>query len=104
MSLESVLSTVGNDLKSFASKVAADWAKVKQAWTLISSPQTRALMLKIFADAVKLVKDGSGAVSAAGTNLLLDVATLNDIKTLIADAKAGDGVIVSDLKVLGITF
>jgi hypothetical protein len=104
MSLESVLSTVGNDLKGFASKVAADWSKVKQAWTLISSPQTRALMLKIFADAVKLVKDGSGAVSASGTNLLLDVATLNDIKILIADAKAGDNVIVSDLKVLGITF
>ena len=104
MSLESVLSTVGNDLKSFASNVAADWSKVKQAWALISSAQTRALMLKIFADAVKLVKDGSGAVSASGTNLLLDSATLNDIKTLIADARAGDNVIVSDLKVLGITF
>lgn len=103
MSLESVLSTVGNDLKSFAGKVAADWSKVKQAWALIASPQTRALMLKIFADAVKLVKDGSGAVSASGTNLLLDAATLSDIKTLINDAKDGDGVIVSDLKVLGIT-
>jgi hypothetical protein len=103
MSLKSILTTVDNDAKGFFAKLSADVQKAKQVWTLVSSPQTRALALKITADAITTVKDAEAAAQAAGLNFALDSAVVADIKTLIADAKAGDGVVVSDLAVLGIT-
>ena len=103
MSVASVLSTVGNDLKAFYTKLSADFQKAKQAWRIISSPQTRAVLLTLGSDAVKIVKDATGAISSKGLSLTLDEAVIADIKQLIADAEAGDGVISADLKALGIS-
>lgn len=103
MSVASVLSTVGNDLKAFYTKLSADFQKARQAWLIISSPQTRAVLLTLGSDAVKLVKDAAAATSSKGLSLTLDEAVFADIKQLIADAEAGDGVIQADLKALGIS-
>lgn len=103
MSVASVLSTVGNDLKAFYTKLSADFQKAKQAWLIISSPQTRAVLLTLGADAVKLVKDATAAASSKGLSLSLDEAVIVDIKQLITDAQSGDGVILADLKALGIS-
>jgi len=102
VSVATVLSTVGNDLKSFYAKLSADFQKAKQAWLIISSPQTRAVLLALGSDAVKIVKDATAAASSKGLSLSLDEAVVSDIKQLIADAEAGDGVIRTDLKALGI--
>jgi hypothetical protein len=98
-----VLSTVGNDLKAFYTKLSADFQKAKQAWLIISSPQTRAVLITLGSDAIKIVKDATAAVSSKGLSLTLDEAVIADIKQLIADAEAGDGVILADLKALGIS-
>ena len=103
MSVATVLSTVGNDLKGFYQKLSADFQKAKQAWLIISSPQTRAVLITLGSDAVKIVKDATGAVSSKGLSLTLDEAVIADIKQLITDAESGDGVIVADLKALGIS-
>ena len=102
MSVTTVLSAVGNDLKGFYTKLSADFKKARQAWLIISSAQTRAVLLTIGSDAIKTVKDATAAGAATGLSLMLDEAVLADIQQLIADAKTGDGVILSDLKALGI--
>ena len=103
MSVATVLSTVGNDLKAFYTKLSADFQKAKQAWLIISSPQTRAVLLTVGSDAVKIVKDATAAASSKGLSLTLDEAVIADIEQLITDAEAGDGVILADLKALGIS-
>jgi hypothetical protein len=103
MSVVSVLSSVGNDVKGFYAKLAADLKKAKQVWLIISSAQTRSVLLTLGADAIKTVKDATAAGAATGLSLTLDEAVLGDIQQLIKDAQAGDGVIVADLKALGIS-
>ena len=102
MSVETVLSAVGNDLKGFYAKLSSDFEKAKQAWLIISSTQTRAILLTIGSDAIKAVKDAAAAGAAKGFSLTLDEAVVADIQKLIADAKADDAVIVADLKALGV--
>ena len=102
MSIATVLSAVGNDLKGFYTKLSADFQKARQAWLIISSPQTRAILVTIGADAIKTVKDATAAAQGSGLSLALDAAVVADIKQLIADAQTGDGVIQSDLKALGL--
>jgi len=102
MSVGTVLAAVGDDLKGFYVKLSDDFKKAKQAWLIISSAQTRSLLLTIGADAIKTVKDASAAGAAKGFSLTLDEVVIADIEQLIADAKTGDGVIVADLKALGI--
>jgi hypothetical protein len=102
MSVVSALEGVGGDLKVFYSKLASDFQKAKQAWLIVSSAQTRSILLTIGADAIKTVKDASAAGSASGLSLLLDEAVVADIGKLIEDAKADDAVILADLKALGI--
>jgi hypothetical protein len=102
MSVGTVLAAVGDDLKGFYTKLSNDFKMAKQAWLILSSPQTRAVLLAIGADAIKAVKDASAAGVAKGFSLTLDEAVIADIEQLIADAKTGDGVIVADLKALGI--
>ena len=102
MSVATVLQAVDNDVKGFFGKLVADFNKAKAVWSAISNPQTRALLMKIGADAIKLGKDADAAATAAGLSLALDLQTVADIKQLVADAKAGDGVIVADLKLIGI--
>jgi poly-gamma-glutamate capsule biosynthesis protein CapA/YwtB (metallophosphatase superfamily) len=103
MSVETVLATIGNDVKGFYAKLSADFQKARQVWLLVSSAQTRSLLLTIGADAIKTVKDAATAIDAKGLSLTIDEAVVADIEKLIADAKAGDDVIVADLKALGIT-
>jgi hypothetical protein len=103
VSVATVLSTVGNDLKAFYTKLSADFQKAKQALLIISSPQTRAVLLTVGSDAVKIVKDATAAASSKGLSLTLDEAVIADIKQLMTDAEAGDGVILADLKALGIS-
>ena len=102
MSAATVLSAVGNDLKTFYAKLSADFQKAKQAWLIISSAQTRAILVKLGADAIKTVQDASASVTSGGLALNLDAAVIADVKQLIADAWAGDGVILTDLAALGI--
>ena len=102
MSVSTVLAMIGEDLTAFYTKLAADVRKAKQAWVLISSAQTRAVLLAVGTDAIKLVKDVTDAVEAKGLSLALDAVALADIRQLIADAKTGDAVICADLKALGI--
>lgn len=103
MSVASVLAIVGNDLKGFYAKLSADFQKARQAWLIISSAQTRAVLLAVGSDAIKLVKDATAAAQGGGLSVALDSAVIADIKQLIADAKTGDGVIEADLKALGIS-
>ena len=102
MSVATVLSTVGNDLKGFYAKLSTDVQKAKAAWQIISSPQTRSVLLTIGTDAIKAVKDITAAGAGGGLSLTLDEAVVADIQQIIADAKAGDGVIAADLKALGV--
>ena len=102
MSVVSVLEGVGGDLKAFYSKLASDFKLAKQAWLIVSSAQTRSILLTIGADAIKTVKDAAAAGSVSGLSLVLDEAVISDIQKLIEDAKSDDVVIVSDLKALGI--
>ena len=103
MSVVTVLSSVGGDLKGFYSKLASDFQKAKQAWLIVSSAQTRSILLTIGADAIKTVKDATAAGSASGLSLTLDAAVVTDIEKLIEDAKNDDAVILADLKALGLT-
>ena len=102
MSVATVLSNVGNDLKAFYSKLSSDVQKAKAAWQIISSPQTRSVLLTLGSDAVKAVKDITAAGAGGGLSLTLDETVVADIQQIIADAKAGDGVIAADLKALGV--
>ncbi|MEO6923823.1 MAG: hypothetical protein ABI142_08360 [Bryocella sp.] len=97
-----VLEAVGNDLKGFYEKLASDYKKARAAWLVISGAQTRAVLLKIGGDVINLVKDAVAAGAAKGLSLTLDEVIVADVRQLIADAKAGDGVIEADLKALGI--
>jgi len=103
MSVVSVLEGVGGDLRMFYSKLAADFKLAKQAWLIVSSAQTRSILLTIGADAIKTVKDATAAGSASGLSLTLDAAVVTDIEKLIEDAKNDDAVILADLKALGLT-
>jgi len=103
VSVATVLATVGNDLKGFYAKLSADVQKARQAWLIISSAQTRSVLLTLGSDAIKIVKDATAAAGSKGLSLTLDESVVADIKQLVADAKAGDGVIVADLKALGIS-
>ena len=58
--------------------------------------------MKIGSDAIKTVQDATTAVAGGGLALNLDAAVVADIKQLIADARTGDGVILTDLVALGI--
>jgi len=102
VSVATVLSTVGNDLKGFYGKISSDVRKARAAWQIISSPQTRSVLLTLGSDAVKAVKDITAAGAGGGLSLTLDEAVVADIQQIIADAKAGDGVIAADLKALGV--
>ncbi len=103
MSVVSVLEGVGGDLKAFYSKLAKEFKLAKQAWLIVSSAQTRSILLTIGADAIKAVKDATAAGTASGLSLALDEAVVADIEKLIEDAKGDDVVILADLRALGIT-
>jgi uncharacterized membrane protein len=102
MSAVTVLATVGNDMKGFYTKLAADFRKARQLWLIISSAQTRSVLLAVGTAAIKLVKDATTVIADKGLSLTLDEQVWSDIRQLIADAKTGDEVIVGDLKALGI--
>jgi hypothetical protein len=103
MSVETVLGTIGHDLKSFYSKLVVDLKLAKEAWAIITSAQTRSVLLSIGADVIALVKDAGAAAEAKGLSLALDEAVVADVAKLLADAKAGDAVLTGELKALGIT-
>ena len=103
MSVATVLSAVGNDLKGFYAKLSSDVQRAKAAWQIISSAQTRAVLLTLGTDAIKAVNDITAASAGGGLSLALDEAVVADIQQLMTDAKAGDGVIAADLKALGIS-
>lgn len=91
-----------SDAVSFFKQVAADVRKGHDLWVAINSPQTRALAVRVTADVLKAVRDVEGAAAAQGFNFVLDAELVSDAKQLIADAKAGDGVLKVDLGLLGI--
>lgn len=103
MSVLSVLEQVGNDVDKVWNDFKSDYAKAKAIWGLIRSPQTWSVLVALGKQAVTTFGAAEAAVGAEGTSLPLDATLIADIKTLYADAKAGDAVIVADLKALGIT-
>jgi hypothetical protein len=102
MSVLTTVESLGTDVKGFFVKFIADVEKAKAIWQIISAQQTRALMIRLGGDAIKMVNDSASAISASGLNLSLDAITVADIKQLIADAKAGQPVIAADMKALGV--
>ena len=102
MSVQSTISTIEGDVAGFWAKLKADVTKAKAVWAIISSQQTRSAMITVFNGAVKTVEDAEAAVQAGGVNMTLDANVVGDIKDLIAAVKAGDGVISSDFKAIGI--
>lgn len=101
MSVETVVEAVGTDLKSFWSKLKEDIGKAKAVWNIISDQQTRSVLVTLGQQAITTVKDAI----AAGTNpsnIVLDEQVIADIKQLIVDAEAGDGVIIADFKAIGV--
>lgn len=90
------------DVLAFWAKLKEDFVKAKSVWTIISSPQTRALMVKVFNQTVTTVKAAVTAGESEGLNVQLDSTVVADVKELIADAQAGDKQIVADLKAIGI--
>ena len=101
MSVETKLADFGGAIKAMFQKLSVDYQKAKQAWTLISSPQTRAVLVQLGSDAVKAVKDGGTAVTDGGFNFVVDAAVVADIKQILVDAKT-DGVLAADLKAIGV--
>jgi hypothetical protein len=103
MSVESVIETIGGDVTKVWDAFKSDYAKAKAIWNLIRSPQTWSVLVALGKQAVTTFGAAESAVGAEGTSLPLDATLIADIKALWADAKAGDAVIVADLKALGIT-
>jgi hypothetical protein len=103
MSILDTLKADGTDILSFLKKVKDDVVKVKNLWVAINSPQTRAFVTTLAQHVLKTIADADAAVMADGLNFKLDAELLADAKLLIADAKAGDGVLKTDLAILGIT-
>ena len=103
MSILDTLKADVGDVGNFFKKLKDDVIKAKNIWTAISSPQTRALIVTLAKDVITTVKDAELAAGATGMNFAMDLQTVNDIKQLVADAKAGDGVIKTDLALFGIT-
>lgn len=93
----------GLDVLNFFKKLKDDVIKAKNIWTAINSPQTRAFVTTLAQDVLKVVNDADVAVADKGINFAADSQVFQDAKQLIADAKAGDGVIKTDLALLGIT-
>jgi hypothetical protein len=102
MSVESVIASIGGDVKKVWTDLKADIAKGKAIWNIISSPQTRSVLVTLGEQAITTVEAGVAAGEVGAVNLALDATVVSDIKTIIADAKAGDAVIVADLAALGI--
>ena len=102
MSVETVLAAAGNDVKGFFAKLKADLETAKAIWNIIDSPQTRAAVLTVAHDVITAVKDTTEVVGTAGLNFTLDAQLATEIQKLIADAKAGDGVIQADFKAIGV--
>lgn len=103
MSVETTLAAVGTDIGLFFSKLKNDILKAKAVWAIISDQQTRSVLMTLGKQVITTVKDAEGAVAANGFNFTLDAQVISDIKQLVADAEAGDGVILADLKALGVT-
>jgi hypothetical protein len=100
--LDSVKADVG-DVITFFGKLKNDVVKAKSIWVAINSPQTRSFVAALAQHVLTAVKDSEIAVATNGLNIAADAQLLADAKQLIADAKAGDGVIKTDLALLGIT-
>lgn len=102
MSVEDVLKTVGGDIKGAFLKLVQDGKKLKAVWDIISSAQTRAFLIQVGSDVLKAAKDAEAAAGANGFNVQLDAQVLTDAKQIWADVEAGDGILTSDLKILGL--
>lgn len=104
MSIASVLEGIPGDIKTFFSKVSAEVKQVHLVWTMIASPQTRSFLVSAGTDVLRFASDAESSIAAKGINFTLDSQVYADAKQLIADAKTGEGIIASDLKLLGVVF
>lgn len=101
MSLLADLEKEGSTVVAELQKLAAVFTKAKAFWNAINSTQTRSVIAKVSADVLKIVADGTAAVTEKGVNIQMDLQVYNDVKQLLVDAKS-DGVIKTDLALLGI--
>jgi len=100
---------VGDVLKEIETglqKAIEFYNKVKSTWAQVSGKTVTAAST-VFYDVVTAISNGEAAAAAAGTGnipgtITLSETTLANVKTLIADAKAGEAVAVADLALLGI--
>lgn len=98
----SLITTIETDAVNILKEAASLVTKAKAIWNTFSSTQNRTLALTLFADAVKLVSDGTSAAEQGTFNLVLDEQVVADINKIVTDAKAGNTVITADLALLGI--
>ena len=103
MSILGVIDAAEADAVNYFHEAAAYVTKAKAIWATFASTQNRAIALKLFADVIKAVNDTTAAAEAEATNITLDAAVVADVKTIIAEFKAGDSVIAADFKLLGIS-
>jgi hypothetical protein len=100
------LELAGQKIETFLENVINGEAKVVNALNSVSAP-TKAVILSIVNDAVKVAASAAAAVAAGEAfnipaTISLGTATIAGIQQLIGDAKAGEAQAVADLAALGI--
>lgn len=102
MSILDDIKNLGTEVIHLFDQASAAVAKANAFWIAIKSPEMRAFVTKVAAAALKLAADASAAGTSKGLNLVLDAAVIADAEALLVAAKSGDGVIKTDLAILGI--
>jgi hypothetical protein len=91
-----------SEVKGFFVGAVTVFQKFAAVWNVISNNNTKALILALFADFLAVVNEAGVAVAADGINFTADSALVAGVQKLIADAKAGDPILIADLQALGL--
>ena len=106
MSLWTDITGAGKKIEDFLQDIVAGVKKLQTIYSTLSGP-TLAAAAAVFYDTVKTVAAAQGAVAAAGAGNIPGAITMSEttiglVKQVVADAKAGDKVILADFEALGI--
>lgn len=85
--MANILLEIGKGIEVAAEDVLK-WAGAADNATAKYTPGALAAVGVVFAAVEKGAVDGAGAAAADGVNIVLDVATVNDIKAVWTDVKA----------------
>ena len=106
MSLWTDITNAGKKIADFLTDIVSGVAKLQKLYSTLSGP-TLAAVAAVFYDVVKTVAASESAASAAATGNVMGAITFSEttvslVKQVVADAKAGEKVIVADFEALGI--